>query len=158
MNSSALRYKYLGESVSTASPGRLLVMLYERLVRDLAQAETALRAGDRETGSGCLLHAQEIVIELRATLKIEVWDGAARLAGIYGFLLGELIDANVKSDPDRAASCRALVEPLLDAWRQATASAGESPAGDGSAAARPAQAPAASTAGEPAGASVVKVA
>lgn len=119
MTSPALRNRYLGDSVSTASPGRLLVMLYERLVIDIAHAETALRAGDRETANARLLHAQDIVLELRVTLDTSAWDGAAGLAQIYGFLLGELIGANVNADADRAASCRTLVEPLLDAWRQA---------------------------------------
>lgn len=37
MTSPALRNRYLNDSVSTASPGRLLVMLYDRLVLDVAQ-------------------------------------------------------------------------------------------------------------------------
>jgi flagellar protein FliS len=129
MTSPALRERYLGDSVSTASPGRLLVMLYERLVLDIARAEAALRTGDRELASGKLLHAQEIVLELRATLNMDAWDGAAGLAQIYGFLLGELIGSNVNADADRAASCRTLVEPLLDAWRQAAAAPADAAAG-----------------------------
>jgi flagellar protein FliS len=107
-------------------------MLYERLVRDLTQAEAALRAGDRDTGAHCLLHAQEIVIELRTTLDLDAWDGAIGLAKIYGFLLNELVAANINHDPDRAASCRTLVEPLLDAWRTAAATMNE-PVGAGAA-------------------------
>jgi flagellar secretion chaperone FliS len=117
---SAPRNPYLDSSVSTASPGRLLVMLYDRLVLDLGQAEEALRAGDRETGSLSLMHAQDIVMELRGTLDTSVWDGAAGLAALYSFLFSELIRANVKADADVAASCRTLVEPLRDAWREAT--------------------------------------
>jgi flagellar protein FliS len=115
----ALRARYLADSVSTASPARLLVMLYDRLVLDLGQAEEALRAGDRETGAARLEHAQDIVMELHSSLDQSVWDGAAGLAGLYGFLISELIRANVRADADLAASCRALVEPLRDAWRQA---------------------------------------
>ena len=121
MSTPALRNRYLGDSVATASPGRLLVMLYERLVLDLNQAELAVRGGDRAGASGRLMHAQEIVIELRTSLDLAAWDGAVGLAKIYGFLLSELIGANVNADADRVAGCRALVEPLLDAWRQAVA-------------------------------------
>jgi flagellar protein FliS len=94
-------------------------MLYERLALDLRQAEAALRAGDRDAGSARLMHAQEIVIELRVSLDITAWDGATGLAQLYGFLLTELIQANVRADADQAAGCLALVEPLLDAWRHA---------------------------------------
>ena len=127
MTSPALRNRYLGDSVSTASPGRLLIMLYERLVLDLAQAESALRDGDREAANSQLVHAQDIIMELRATLDLSVWEGAVSLAQIYAFLLGELIAANVNSDPERVAACRTLVEPLLDAWRQAALAAADSP-------------------------------
>ncbi|MBT8225373.1 MAG: flagellar export chaperone FliS [Dactylosporangium sp.] len=119
MMSSALRNRYLGDAVTTASPGRLLVMLYERLVRDLTQAETALRADDRQAGSAQLIHAQDIILELRTSLNTDAWDGAGRLAGIYGFLLTELIAANVNGDADRVASARGLVVPLLEAWQGA---------------------------------------
>jgi len=86
MTSPALRARYIGDSVSTSSPGRLLVMLYERLVVDLAQAETALRGGDREAGNRHVVHGQDIILELRASLDLTAWDGAARLASIYTFL------------------------------------------------------------------------
>jgi flagellar protein FliS len=123
MTSPALRARYLGDSVATASPARLLVMLYERLVLDLTQAEAALAAADRGAAAQRLMHAQEIVIELRTSLKMDVWDGAANLAAIYGFLLGELIAANVQGDPQKVVECRGLVEPLLDAWREAALTA-----------------------------------
>ena len=124
MTSPALRERYLADSINTASPGKLLVMLYDRLVFDLAQGEEALRADDRERAAERLMHAQEIVLELRTTLDLDAWEGAAGLANLYGFLITELIGANIRRDADRVASCRKLVEPLRDAWREAAAQAG----------------------------------
>jgi flagellar protein FliS len=126
MSTPALRARYIGDSVSTASPGRLLVMLYERLVLDLAQAEGALHSRDREATNRHLVHAQDIIMELRATLDLTAWEGAGRLANIYTFLLSELMAANVTADAARVTACRELVEPLLDAWRQAALAAAES--------------------------------
>jgi flagellar secretion chaperone FliS len=119
MTSPAMRARYLADSVNTASPARLLVMLYERLVLDLSQAEVAMKGGKREEGGEKLMHAQEIVLELRATLDEDVWDGASGLAQIYEFVVNELISANIKADVNRIVACRSLIEPLLDAWRQA---------------------------------------
>src|SRR3954447_17256518 len=121
MTSPNLRNRYLQDSISTASPGKLLVMLYDRLVMDLMQAEEAFRTDDRETAGERLTHAQEIVLELRTTLDVDAWAGAAGRASPYGFLLTELIQANIKRDADKVASCRGLVEPLRDAWREAAA-------------------------------------
>ncbi len=124
MTTSAMRERYLNDSISTASPARLLVMLYDRLVLDLVQAEEALTAGDRTAAGAPLMHAQEIILELRSTLKLDVWDGAQGLADLYGFLLTELISANVKGDVGKVASSRRLVEPLRDAWREAAIQVG----------------------------------
>jgi flagellar protein FliS len=122
MTVTALRSRYLNDSVTTATPAQLLVMLYDRLVLDLNHAEKALRESDRGTATSRLMHAQEIVMELRVTLDMDAWDGAQGLASLYGFLLTELVGANIRGDADRVASCRALVEPLRDAWREAAAS------------------------------------
>jgi flagellar protein FliS len=117
------RDRYLQDSINTASPGKLLLLLYDRLILDLAQGEEALRAGEREQANDKLTHAQEIVLELRTSLDVEAWSGAPGLANLYGFLLIELIGANIARDADRVATCRTLVEPLRDAWREAAVAA-----------------------------------
>jgi flagellar protein FliS len=128
MTSSHLRDRYLQDSINTASPGTLLVMLYDRLVRDLTQGEEALRTGQREQAHEQLTHAQDIVMELRTTLDTDAWEGAPALADLYGWVLLELIKANINREPDRVASCRTLIEPLRDAWREAVASSATGPA------------------------------
>jgi flagellar protein FliS len=118
----SVRARYFSDGVSTASPQQLLVMLYDRLALDLERGQAALESGDRQTASDQLKHAQDIVIELRASLDVDAWEGGPRLAGIYAWLLTELIQANVKGDLRRVADCRKIVEPLRDAWREAAAS------------------------------------
>lgn len=127
MSAAALRARYLGDSVATASPQQLLVMLYDRLALDLERAEGALATGDRQEAGTQLLHAQEIVFELRSSLQVDLWDGGPRLAALYTWLIGEMIQANVKADRNRVTACRQVVEPLRDAWRQAAASLAGSP-------------------------------
>jgi flagellar protein FliS len=119
MKNQLLRDRYVGDSVATASPARLLTMLYDRLVRDLGGAEAAIVAGDFESASNQLTHAQEIVIELRSALDITAWTGAPALASLYAFLITELIAANVHKDAKKVVSCRTIVEPLQEAWHQA---------------------------------------
>jgi flagellar protein FliS len=118
-NPALMRARYVTDAVGTASPGRLVVMLYDRMLLDLNQAEGLLREGDRSGAADRLLHAQEIVLELRASLDLSTWSGAAGLAQLYTFLTTELIRANVRGDADRVATVRRLVQPLADAWREA---------------------------------------
>jgi flagellar secretion chaperone FliS len=118
----SVRARYMGDKVTTASPQQLLVMLYDRLALDLERAEESLTGGDREAAREPLMHAQEIVLELRASLQVDVWEGGPRLAALYAWLVGELIQANVKGDVRRVRDCRKVVEPLRDAWREAASS------------------------------------
>ncbi len=115
-----IRTRYLADTVATASPARLLTMLYDRLLLDVDRAESALRAGDRLSGRGHLLHAQEIVSELIASLDVSAWDNGPRLLSIYTYLLQELVESSMQSDPDRTAACRGLIAPLGEAWHEAS--------------------------------------
>jgi flagellar protein FliS len=126
MSTASLRARYLGDTVATASPQRLLVMLYDRLALDLERAQKALSAGDRASADEQLRHAQDIVIELQGSLDVSAWEGGPRLAAVYAWLLTELITANLKGDLRRVGDCRKIVEPLRDAWREAAASLGSS--------------------------------
>lgn len=120
-----LRNRYAQDTVSTASPAKLLTMLYDRLSKDLLAAEQAAVAGDIPTTHNNLVHAQEIITELAATLDVSAWAGGAQLLGIYEFCLQELFQANVAKDASRIHGVREIIEPLRDAWHQAARQAGE---------------------------------
>ena len=113
------RNAYMGQMVQTASPSRLLVMLLERLSRDVEQAAQAQEAGEHLTAVPHLLHAQEIVMELLTSLRRDVWDGADQLASIYGWLHQELVRANTTRDATVTRDCQRLIDPLVETWREA---------------------------------------
>jgi flagellar protein FliS len=128
MNTDA-RAAYVGNSVTTASPARLLVMLFDRLVLDVQRGLDALEAGDRQESHTHLLHAQDIVMELRGSLKVEDWDGGPGLASIYDWLHTQLIKANMSKNVTIAQNCLQLVTDLAETWREAAiASYAETPA------------------------------
>ncbi len=123
MTQPTMRHRYLTDSISTATPAKLLLMLYDRLVLDLTKGEQALLDGDRPEANIHLQHAQDIVIELHVTLDQDAWDGAAGLAALYTFVQTELIHANIRGDVARVTAVRDLVEPLRDTWREAALAA-----------------------------------
>ncbi len=116
------RDTYLAASVSTATPSQLLVMLYERLAIDLQRATEALRVGEPSKAHEPLLHAQDIVLELNASLKTDAWEGAASLASLYDYLHSELVKANLTKDPKIVDFCLHVVSTLRDTWRDAAGS------------------------------------
>ena len=80
--------QYNADAILSAPPARLLTMLYDRLLLDLARAQFAQETENWQVASQNLLHAQAIVTELASTLKTDAWDGAADLLGIYNYAAG----------------------------------------------------------------------
>ena len=110
---------YVDNSVSTASPERLLVMLCDRLVLDVQRALEAQQQRNHPEAHSQLVHAQEIIIHLRSTLRVEAWDGGPGLASLYDWLHNELIRANISKDPAVTEGCLSLVTNLAGTWREA---------------------------------------
>lgn len=117
----AQRSRYNREAVLSASPARLLTMLYDRLLLDLGRAESAQVVGNWPVASENLLHAQAIVSELTSSLDVDKWEGAADLAALYGYVSTSLISANVNRDVQRTRECVGLLEPLRLTWHEAAA-------------------------------------
>ena len=115
----AARNAYLGASIKTASPARLLVMLCDRLVLDLQRGRDAQVAGDREEANTQLLHAQDIVMELRSSLDTKAWKGGEQLGAIYDWMFSQLVKANTRMDVATTEHVLKLATEIADAWRQA---------------------------------------
>jgi flagellar secretion chaperone FliS len=113
------RATYMDASIATASPARLLVMLFDRLVLDVQRGLDAQRRGDHEDTHRQLTHAQDIVMELQASLRVEDFKGGDDLAALYGFLHRQLVMANIRKDATITGQVLTLVTDLCDTWRQA---------------------------------------
>ncbi len=100
-------------------PAKLLVMLCDRLVRDIRTAADAQTLGDHPAAHPHLLHAQEIVLELRASLRPDLWAGAQGLDSLYEYLYSQLVHANVHRDAAASLECLELASQLADTWREA---------------------------------------
>jgi flagellar protein FliS len=119
MSYTAARARYASDSTDTASPARLLIMLYERLVSDLASAEAAIERDDIFATGDKIGHAQEILLELAATLDIDAWPEGEPLRRLYLWMVSELWTARLRKQKHVVAECRQLIEPLRDTWRVA---------------------------------------
>ncbi len=111
--------RYQSDGMATASPRKLLVLLFDRLVKDFDQAREAMVAGRVELAHNALVHAQEIVHELRLALDPEVWDGAEQLVSIYDYVYDLLIQANQEKSLAPLEEGYQLILPLHEAWTTA---------------------------------------
>ncbi|TCK60094.1 flagellar export chaperone FliS [Curtobacterium sp. PhB136] len=122
------RAQYTNEAVLSATPAQLVTLLYDRLLLDLHRAEAAQVASNWDGAREQLLHAQAIVGELSATLRIDAWDGGEGLLAIYNYASTSLITANVHRDVQATRDCIRILDPLRQAWHDAAASMPATPA------------------------------
>ena len=115
------RAQYNQDAILSASPNRLLTMLFDRLLLDLQRAEAAQSEQDWNRASGYLIHAQDIVAELAGTLDVERWDGGQNLLALYLFSSTKLVSANVEHSIERTREVIAIMEPLRQTWHEAAA-------------------------------------
>ena len=108
---------YRQQSILTAPPGRLVVMLYDGCLRFLHQAATAMRADDQAEAEARLRRAEAIIDELHSTLDHERGgEIASRLQGIYVFCRRHLLEARRERDPQMVEKVSELLGELREAW------------------------------------------
>jgi len=115
----ALADKYKNDGMKASTPQKLVVLMFERIGIDLHRAAAAIEIGHHEKAHRSLINAQDILFELQIALDHDVWDGAEQLQQIYNYLLGLLVEANIKKSGDLVAQCITIVEPLIETWREA---------------------------------------
>ena len=120
-NFPAQRARYNREAILSATPATLLTMLYDRLLLDLGRAEAAQEREDWTVARDNLVHAQDIIAELSSSLKLDAWDGAAGIFGLYNYVSGLLITANVHRNIAHTRESIAVLEPLRQVWYEAAA-------------------------------------
>ena len=112
---------YKQQSIMTAPPERLVVMLYDGAIRFFFQAAAAMREDDRATAAERLDRGEAIVDHLLATLDMEQGgEIAQRLEGIYVFSKRLLLKARLERDADKIDLVRGYLTELREAWAQIT--------------------------------------
>jgi len=119
-----LRNFYLEGKIKNASPGQLLIMLYEGLIDNAERAEAAIsqpeNTDDPLEASHCVSRCINIMTELNLSLRPEENPGlCATLRNLYVFFTRELSEAFAQRDPARIRAIVPLIRGLKDAWSEA---------------------------------------
>ena len=113
--------------VATASPHRLIEMLFEEFLASCSRARGAIRERNVQEKGRAIGRAVRIIEEgLRAGLNMK--DGgelAQVLQDLYGYVNVRLTQANLNSDEAAIAECIGLIQPIYDAWRAIAPGAAE---------------------------------
>jgi flagellar protein FliS len=109
---------YRQQAILTATPGRLVVMLYDGALRFLSQAAAAMRDGSTSQADERLARAEAIVTELLVTLDLSHGEIPERLQGIYVFCHKLMMEARLERDADKLDTTRELLAELREAWSE----------------------------------------
>lgn len=112
---------YRQVATRTASPGQLVLMLYEGAIRFLERAEAGFQLEDpvefNTTINDNILRAQDIVRELDFSLNVEAGgELAAQLRRLYDYFDRTLLEANLRKDPSGIVEVIKRITVLRDAW------------------------------------------
>jgi len=124
-----LRNFYLESQVKNASPGQLLIMLYDGLVDNTERVEAALSqptgSGDAFETSQCVSRCINILTELNSNLRPEEDpDLCATLRNLYIFFAKEFSEAFEQRSPSRVRAILPLIRSLRSSWSEAYRRAG----------------------------------
>lgn len=112
---------YRESAILTATPERLVVMLFDGIHRFLLQGAAALRAGQDTEGRERVNRAIAIIDELQGTLDMDTGVIAERLDGIYVFARRHLYDAISAQDADMVEQADVLLAELREAFAEIAA-------------------------------------
>lgn len=115
---------YREMEILSATPERLVLLLFDHLVVHLHRVRIAIDGNDIAVRTTSLGKARAIVSELLATLDFERGGRiAADLSGLYTFLLSEMLDVGVNRDVRKVQRLSDIVETLRSGFSSATVAA-----------------------------------
>lgn len=112
--------QYLKTQIETASKPQLLLLIFDTAVKKLHIAKKAMRQKEIEKAHVELTKVQKIFMELMCALDFELGgDLAHQLVRIYDFVYHQLVQANIKQNPDLIEQVIPIVDNLRQGWTQA---------------------------------------
>lgn len=110
--------QYKENSVFTASPEELTLMLYNGLVKFIMRGMDSIERKDIQGANTNIIKAQNIVSEFMNTLDMK-YELSGSLNSIYDYMLRRLIDANIAKDKEILNEVLGFANVLRDTWEQA---------------------------------------
>ncbi len=112
--------RYARAQNETASPERLMVLLFEAALRQMRAGATALEAGRPADANSALTRATDIVAHLDATFDAARHPELAQNMGlVYRFVCQRLLSGRLTNDPGLVREAERAFLPVADAFSAA---------------------------------------
>jgi flagellar secretion chaperone FliS len=115
--------QYKQTQITTANQGKLIVMLYDGAIKFLNIALDSMSPRTYDVVNNNIIKAQDIITELLLSLNMdEGGEISQNLFNLYMYFKRQLLEANIKKDPEIVKHVVKLLKELRDAWEQISAS------------------------------------
>ncbi len=108
---------YKQNSVTTASPGELTLMLYNGCLKFLNKAKQAINEKNIERKNQYIQRSQAIIGELMSTLNMD-FEISKQMLPLYEYMNHRLTEANLKNDLAIIDEVEGLVIEFRDTWKE----------------------------------------
>lgn len=110
--------QYKQNSIMTASPQELTLMLYNGALKFIGMSKIYIEQKDISKSSESIMRAQDIIQELNITLNMD-YEVSTGLRSLYIYILDKLVDANISKDVKHLDEAAKMVTELRDIWKEA---------------------------------------
>lgn len=108
---------YKQNSVNTASPARLTLMLYDGAVKFCNIALESIDENDISKANTNIIKAEKIIVELRSTLDMK-YPVAKDFDRVYDYIYRRLVEANVKKDKEALQEVLKHIKTMRETWKE----------------------------------------
>lgn len=108
---------YKQNSINTASPAELTMMLYNGAIKFMNLGKIAMEEEKIQERNNNLIRAQDIIGELRASLN-EDFEISKELDILYDFVLDRLVEANINNDMKSLDEALEITQNMREAWKE----------------------------------------
>lgn len=106
---------YQKNSVQTASPAKLTLMLYDGAVKFCNMALEAMEEGDIEKTHNNIIKVENIIVEFRATLDMK-YPVAKDFDVVYDYIYRRLVEANMNKDKEVLEEALEHIKTMRETW------------------------------------------
>ena len=112
--------QYQTSQIQTASPEKILIMLYDGAIQFLNKAKKELENKNIQEVHNNIIGAQKIVAEFMNTLDMEIGGATAvNLYNLYEYMHFRLVQANMKKDVAMIDEVLVHLKDLKSTWEEA---------------------------------------
>lgn len=108
---------YANSKIMTASPGELILMLYDGAIKFCNIAIAAIEKNDIEKAHNNIIRVEKIIIEFQSSLD-QRYPVSEDFNNVYNYLLRRLQEANIRKDAEILEEVLKHLRTMRDTWKE----------------------------------------